>query len=196
VTTPLYGELEKNMPVRREFIAIKIPESVSEYLASLCDDSLSNTRWIAKENLHLTMRFLGNVEDEDEDGLRRVLRSVAVSSFTLEIGNIGTFPSKGAPKVIWVGLGTGHPLLFQLRQQIDDAVIGAGIECEMRDFIPHITIGRCATCSREAIKALSSNTKVKNGPVFSVQEFSLYESRRGPDKSRYIEIESYPLRRS
>ena len=182
------------MPVRREFIAIKIPESVGAYLASRYDPSLSNTRWIAKENLHLTMRFVGNVEDED--GLRRVLRSVAVSSFTLEIGNIGTFPSKGDPKVIWVGLGTGHPLLFQLRQQIDDAVIRAGIECEMRDFIPHITIGRCATCSREAIKALSSKTKVKNGPVFSVREFSLFESRRGPDKSRYIEIESYPLRRS
>lgn len=183
------------MASKREFIAVGIPESVRNYIASLFDHSVPRIRWVPKENLHLTMRFLGDISEEKEDQLCQQLRAVTVSSFTLETGRIGVFPTKGPPRVVWVGLGTGHPLLFQLRQQIDDAILRAGIDCEMRDFIPHITIGRCHTATTEAIKALASKYRNESGPVFYVRNFSLFESRPSPHGSRYLELESFPLKR-
>lgn len=182
------------MPSKREFIAIGIPESVRNYLAGLCDHSLASIRWIPKENLHLTMRFLGDIEDAQEEALCRHLRAVTVAPFTLEIGRLGVFPTKGPPKIIWIGLGTGHPLLFQLRQQIDDAVLRTGIHCEMRDFVPHITLGRCPSGNAAEVKTLTSRIKTDHGPIFSVPEFSLFESRRHPQGSRYLELESFPLK--
>jgi len=181
------------MPLKKEFIAIGLPESVGNYLASLRDPSLASIRWIPKENYHITMRFLDEIEDEQENELRRHLRAATVSPFTLKIGRFGVFPSKDAPKVVWIGLGTGHPLLFQLRQRIDDAVLRAGIHCEMRDFVPHITLGRCPTGNASEIKALISRSTTEHGPIFSVPKFSLFESRRVPQGSRYLEIESFPL---
>lgn len=185
----------KPISSKREFVGIGIPESVRNYLAGLCDRSLASIDWIPKENFHLTMRFLGDISEEPEEKLCRLLRAVTVSPFTLEIGSFGTFPSKGQPKVIWVGLGTGHPLLFQLRQKIDDTILRAGIDCEMRDFVPHITLGRCPSGNASEVKTLVTRTNLEHGPIFSVQHFSLFESRRHLRGSRYLELESFPLKR-
>ncbi len=181
------------MPTRRTFIAIDMPDSIKGYLTSLGDPSIAGVRWIPRMNFHLTMRFVGDIEAEPMEKLQHHLTEVKVSPFTLNIGKVGFFPTKGPPKVIWAGLGTGHPLLFQLRQQIDDAVLRAGINCEMRDFVPHITIGRCTTAHPQSLKTLVSTRDNAHGPVFRVNEFSLFESRLSPRGSQYLEIESFPL---
>lgn len=177
------------------FIAIGLPGPVKNYVTSLYDHSVAGIGWTPKEDLHLTMRFLGDIGDDEEERLLQVLGKARVSPFTLMVGGVGAFPRKGPPKVIWLGLDTGHPLLFQLRQRIDDAVLAAGIECEMRDFVPHITIGRCSVVSAQSIRTLFRSKTAMDGPLFSVCEFTLFESRRAPTGSCYLPVESFPLGR-
>ncbi|MDQ8201776.1 RNA 2',3'-cyclic phosphodiesterase [Pelagicoccus sp. SDUM812003] len=176
------------------FVAIDLPESVKAFLTQLRDDGLKGIRWVRPENQHLTMRFLGDIDEEAEKRLRAELSSVSVSRFTLPIGGFGTFPGKGDPKVLWIGVGSAHPLLFQLRQRIDDAVLKAGIDCEMRDFVPHVTLGRCSSVSRASLRDLKKRVESADSPVFAVKTFSLFESRPSPIGSRYEIVDAWDLR--
>jgi len=94
-----------------------------------------------------------------------------------------------------MGVGTGHPLLFQLRQRVDDAILASNHACEMRDFVPHVTLGRCQGLMRGSLRDFINRSRNdETGPVFSVSEFTLFQSLRAPDGSRYIPLENFPLR--
>ena len=170
------------MRSKRLFIAIDIPDSLARTLRDL-DPNLLGVRWLPPEQVHLTLSFLGDVPEDAEARLRENLNAIRFSAFFLPLVGIGAFPGKGRPNVIWIGLGQGHPHLFQLHKRVQDAALAAGLEPDLRPWHPHITLARCRDVSRESISPfLKTNVDLDAG-MFRVQSFALYSSELNPEGS-------------
>lgn len=121
------------------------------------------------------------------------LAGVRVESFVLPVEGVGAFPQKGTPRVLWVGVGSGHPRLHQLRKQIDDTLLNTGIEVELRTFHPHITMGRCDEHAASAVNGWVRTNREFAGPIFLVESFDLYASELCPGGAEYRLIKRFPL---
>ena len=108
------------------------------------------------------------------------LTSVRVEPFILPIEGIGTFPPNRPPRVLWIGVGSGHPRLFQLRQRLDDALLAAGLQLDVRTFHPHITLARCTENAAPAITHWMHVHRDVAPPPFRVEAFDLYASELRP----------------
>jgi 2'-5' RNA ligase len=180
------------MGPQRLFLALPLPETVRRLLHALTDRS-PLVRWTPEPQLHITLRFLGDVSDEETSPLLERLRTVSVRSFPLTVEGVGAFPPKGAPRVLWVGVGPGHPRLHQLRQRVDDAVLGAGVPMDVRTFHPHVTLGRCLDrATAEASRWLRTHQEFA-GPTFAVEAFELYASELHALGAIHTLIERFPL---
>jgi 2'-5' RNA ligase len=157
----------------RLFVSIDPPKSVRNILADL-DPQIRGVRWTARDQLHLTLGFFPDVREEMELSLREKLSAVEFRTFFLPIEGVGTFPPKGLVKIIWIGIGTGHPHLFQLHKRVQEAALAVGIEPELRPWHPHITLARCRDVPGGALgKFLKSNAQLDAG-MFRVEAFHLY----------------------
>src|SRR5436190_21720816 len=99
--------------MKRLFVSIELPESITSTLAAL-DPDLRGVRWLESAQMHLTLAFLGDLSAQIQETLSEKLQAISWKSFFLPLLGLGTFPGKGWPKIIWIGVGTGHPHLFQL----------------------------------------------------------------------------------
>ena len=140
------------------------------------DPHLPGLRWLTEEQVHLTLSFLGDVEAPSEDRLQETLREVRVPPFFLPVHGLGVFNVRGRPSVVWAGVGKGHPHLFALHQRIQDAVLYAGLEPDLKPFHPHITIGRAKGVSRQALQPFIRSHAEANFGMFKVTGFELYSS--------------------
>jgi RNA 2',3'-cyclic 3'-phosphodiesterase len=160
---------------KRLFVGIGVPASCKTELVSL-DPHLNGLRWLAAEQLHLTLSFLGDVEAAAEDRLHEALRQVRLPPFFLPLCGVGVFNVRGRPSVIWAGVGKGHPHLFALHRRIQDAVLHAGLEPDLKPFHPHVTIGRAKGISRQALQPFLRKHAEANFGMFEVTGFELYSS--------------------
>jgi len=126
--------------MKRLFLALALPTICQAELAAL-DPRIPGVRWLPAEQLHLTLSFLGSVDADREAALRDALGKVSVPPFFLPIRGLGTFGGKW-PTVLWAGVGKGHPHLFALHHHLQDAVLHARIEPDLKPFHPHITLAR------------------------------------------------------
>jgi 2'-5' RNA ligase len=163
------------LPSKRLFVGLELPASCKTTLLSL-DPHLTGLRWLTEEQLHLTLSFLGNVEAPLEDRLHEALREVRVPPFFLSLYGVGVFNVRGRPSVVWAGVGKGHPHLFALHQRIQDAVLHAGLEADLKPFHPHITIARAKGISRQALQPFLRRYAETNFGMFEVTSFELYSS--------------------
>jgi len=131
----------------RIFVAVRLPataaaavEQTQEGLRQRAHD----VKWVETENLHLTLRFFGEIDEDDLRSSIEVVQTVtrSVTPFTIELAGVGCFPPAGRPRVIWVGMRSGGERLVQLAGQLDVAFGEAGLGRERRPFRPHLTIGR------------------------------------------------------
>jgi RNA 2',3'-cyclic 3'-phosphodiesterase len=159
----------------RLFVSIGLPDPCRDALAALMTP-IEGVRWTRPEQLHLTLRFLGDILEEDAARMAAALQQVKVESFLLPLEGVGAFPPRGAPKILWVGLGNAHTRLFQLRQRVDDALLSAGWQGDMRSFEPHITVGRVIGATRKSVDAWLRDHKEFIGPPFRVSSFELMAS--------------------
>jgi RNA 2',3'-cyclic 3'-phosphodiesterase len=165
--------------LKRLFAAIDLPESTKEFLVDL-DPRIRGIRWTEAVHMHLTLGFFGDVPEEIDLALREKLSAIEFGAFFLPITGVGTFPSKGPPKIIWVGVGPGHPHLFQVHKRVQEAALAAGIEPELRPWHPHITIARCRDVASQSIrKFLQSNVDLDAGMI-RIEAFHLYSSKLTP----------------
>jgi 2'-5' RNA ligase len=116
---------------------------------------------------------------------------IEFGAFFLPIAGVGTFPAKGAPKIIWIGVGKAHPHLFQIHKRVQEAALAAGLEPELKPWHPHITIARCRDVSAQSLrKFLHSNAEFDAGMI-RVQDFHLYSSKltpAGPIHTRELSV--------
>ena len=167
------------MSTERLFVAIALPSVVHDALAALTTP-LPGVTWTQPEKLHLTLRFLGDVAAEKIDPVSARLATVQVEPFILPVAGLGTFPPKKPPCVIWCGIGRGHPRFYQLRQRLDDALLGAGLDFDVRTFAPHITLARCTEEAAEPVGHWLHRHREFEAPPFRISNFDLYASERQP----------------
>jgi RNA 2',3'-cyclic 3'-phosphodiesterase len=164
---------------KRLFVAIDLPESTKQFLVEL-DPNIRGVRWTDATEIHLTLAFFGDVPEDVDLALREKLSAIQFGAFFLPIAGAGTFPPKGPPKIIWIGVGRGHPHLFQVHKRVQEAALAAGIEPELRPWHPHITIARCRDVAPQSMrKFLQSNVDLDAGMI-RVEAFHLYSSKLTP----------------
>jgi len=164
---------------KRLFVAIDLPDATRQLLAGL-DPDIRGARWIDPAQMHLTLGFFNEVPDDIDLTLREKLSAIEFGAFFLPISGVGTFSAKGAPKIIWIGVGKAHPHLFQIYKRVQEAALAVGIEPELRPWHPHITIARCRDVSAQALrKFLQSNAEFDTGMI-RVDAFHLYSSNLTP----------------
>jgi len=178
------------MASKRLFVAIDLPESTRQLLSAL-DPDIRGVHWTDPAQMHLTLSFFGNVPDETNLALREKLGAIGFGAFFLPIAGVKMFSAKGAPKVIWIGLGKAHPHLFQIHKRVQEAALAVGIEPELRPWHPHVTIARCRDVSAQSLrKFLQTNAEFDAGMIH-VEAFHLYSSKltpAGPIHTRELNV--------
>ena len=180
------------MNTKRLFVAIDLPESLQKILADL-NPNIRGVRWTELGLMHLTLGFFGSVAEDVEAKFREQLGTIEFRAFFLPIIGLGAFPPKGAPKILWIGVGRGHPHLFQIHKRMQEAALAAGLEPELHPWHPHITLARCREVNASLVrKFLKTNADFEAGSI-RVTEFHLYSSKltpAGPVHSREMTIQS------
>lgn len=173
----------------RTFIAVPLSKSVKDELQQL-QVRTDSVRWQSPEQMHITLKFLGEITAEEVTGLKQGLAGISVASFELKLQELGMFPQKGNPKVIWIGVAPDHKIT-QLHQAVEARCSALGFETDKRPFLPHITLGRVQKeWPRNRIKNLLEEPK----PVsFSVTSFGIYKSELNADGAVHTLIKKYPL---
>jgi 2'-5' RNA ligase len=175
---------------KRLFVAIDLPESTRQLLAAL-DPHIHGVRWTDPKQMHLTLGFYGDVPDNIDLALRERLAAIEFGAFFLPIVGVGTFSAKGAPKIIWIGVGKAHPHLFQIHKRVQEAALAARLEPELRPWHPHITIARCQDVSAQSLrKFLQANADLDAG-MTHVEAFHLYSIKltpAGPIHTREVSV--------
>lgn len=178
--------------LHRLFVAIELPDYIKQALVKL-KERISGTRWVEPRNMHLTVRFMGNVEVALEEPILQKLSAIEIKSFFLPVEGVGVFPRKGRPKVIWAGLGNAHPHLFQLKKQVDDALYAIGIEPETQAYHPHLTLARCSGTSIGAALHYQKRHKDFQTAPFKVQAFVLFQSKLTSGGPIHDAIREFPM---
>ena len=167
------------MSAKRLFVSIDPPAVIRKTLGAL-DPRIHGVRWTAVDQIHLTLGFFAEVSKDVDLALREKLEAIEFRAFFLPIEGIGTFPPKGMVKIIWIGVGKGHPHLFQLHQRVQDAALAVGLEADLRPWHPHITLARCHNAHGGVLrKFLKLNSDFDAG-MFRVEAFHLYCSELTP----------------
>jgi RNA 2',3'-cyclic 3'-phosphodiesterase len=167
------------MPTERMFIALTLPLPVRDTVAALAEP-VTGLTWTRPGQLHLTLRFVGEVSGEQREPMVARLATVRVEPFVIPVEGVGTFPPNRPPRVVFVGVGSGHPRLFQLRQRIDDAILASGLPLDVRTFHPHVTIARCSENLSPAVHRWLHLHRHFEAPPFRVEAFDLYSSELRP----------------
>jgi len=183
------------MTTQRLFVGLSLPLPVRDDLTMLMR-RLEGVRWIPSENLHLTLRFLGETDETRRRQIETTLERVRVEPFVLPVEGVGIFPPRGPAKILWAGLGNAHTRLFQLRKQVDEALLSIDPTLDIRHFSPHITIGRLTEQHdpKALAKYLHHHAKFE-APPFRVSEFQLFASDGGRSGAppRYAVLRSFAL---
>jgi RNA 2',3'-cyclic 3'-phosphodiesterase len=170
--------------MKRLFVSIEPPLSVTQRLAEL-DPHLRGVRWLGPEQMHLTLSFLGNVAEDVQEKLEKNLSAIEWKAFFLPLSGLGVFPGKGRPNVIWIGVGSGHPHLFQLHKRVQEAALAAGLEPDLRSFHPHVTLARCRDVSAESVRPFLKAHASFDAGMIHVESFCLNSSKPTPVGSVY-----------
>jgi len=180
----------------RIFVCIELPDYVREAVSRLQKlyrnaDGLS---WTAREKLHITLVFLGEMESGPQEELARRLREIQVQPFYLGLEGVGVFPRKGRPQVLWAGLQKADPRLFQLHGKVEQVAMGLGHEPERRRYSPHVTIARCQSRAEGAVNQILREEADFGTAPFQVQNFALYSSQLSSEGAIYTKLLEVPLR--
>lgn len=176
--------------MHRLFVAIDPPEAIKDQLIDLMG-GVAGARWQSDEQLHLTLRFIGEVDRHQANDIAAALASLHFPRFELQLAGAGTFDRRGQVNALWAGVAP-HDTLTALHRKVDQAVIRAGVPPEPRAYHPHITLARV---NRETgpLDGFVSRHGGLASPRFAVEDFCLYESRLGTGGSVYTIVERYPL---
>jgi 2'-5' RNA ligase len=180
----------------RTFIAIEISEGMREALGQAQSHlryAGADVKWVETGNIHLTLKFLGEVHEEKVEKIKSILDSIArdMKPFALTLNGIGAFPKIAYPRVIWVGLYKGAAESKVLAERIDDALSKIGFQKEARPFASHLTIGRVRSSKnlpalKEKIQSLDSQLSTHNSQLTT--HIILFKSTLTPNGPIYTKL--------
>jgi 2'-5' RNA ligase len=179
--------------MHRLFVAIRPPPPVRARLLGLMG-GVAGARWLADDQLHLTLRFIGEVDRHQARDADAALSSVHHPAFSIALDGLGAFDRRGEPVTLWAGLAPQEPLR-SLHRKVDQALLRIGVEPDRRAYMPHITIARLPR-GAGPVQGLVEQSGGATSPPFAVDRFCLYESRLTPDGPIYEMVERYPLGRT
>jgi 2'-5' RNA ligase len=186
----------------RLFVALEIPTAVRDNLAAqikelrdlpaaLADRRL---RWVRTENLHVTLKFIGEVRATKLDGIRSALTPMVLHApVDLHFRGLGFFPDEKHPRVLWAGLNASGNLPV-LARDIDRALAAQGIARDERAFTPHLTLARFESrgLHEKLLTAIRKNSEREFG-AFQAREFHLIQSKLKPSGAEYTSLAAFPL---
>ncbi len=175
----------------RLFVAIDLPEAHKTRLAALRDDALK-ARWTAPGQFHLTLRFLGEMDEESLPGLEAALTQVREPAFSLQGRGLGVFPSLRRPGVLFAAIDPA-PTLETLQARVEAAVRALGVEAEQKPFHPHVTLARLKGESFRKVRAFLQAHRAFVLDPFDVAQFHLYASILRPEGSLHRRLRSFTL---
>ena len=186
----------------RLFVALEIPAAVRENLAAQVKElrdlsALSGDkrpRWVRQENLHVTLKFIGEVSATKLDGIRDALSKIRSDApIDLHFRGLGFFPDEKYPRMLWVGLNASANLPA-LARDIDRALETQGIALDKRAFTPHLTLGRFEPPGlHEKLRAAIQKKSEREFGLFQTSEFHLIESKLKPTGAEYTSLAAFPF---
>ncbi len=187
----------------RAFIAIELPQKIRDFLGRIqeqLETSGADVKWVKPENIHLTLKFLGEIDDKKMSGVSEILDAVAKDkdSFQIRISSLGAFPSTNSPRVIWVGISRGDAETKAIAKELEEKIAQIGIPKEDRPFSSHITIGRTrSTLRREklvrGLQDLQDNAE-KEDLTFNATKITLFKSTLTPKGPVYEVLHNASLK--
>jgi 2'-5' RNA ligase len=174
----------------RLFTGLEIPSPIRQHLA-LIRGPLAGTRWIAAENMHITLRFAGDIDGRTAEEFADLLANIRVKPFSITIKGVGAFGGR-EPRVLWAGVEAGSQLDVLYRAN-ERAARAAGIEPDGRDFKPHVTLARMRGARQHAVaRFLEENGDLRIEP-FLATRFVLLSARPGSGGPPYGVEEVFPF---
>ena len=175
----------------RAFLASPLPRQLQESIRVIQSElqaSIAEARWTRPENLHLTLHFFGEIEQETLEKLKVSVLSVkgCQRPFQVEVKGLGAFPDPYRPRVIWLGLEP-RDQIEQLHRATEQCLCQAGLTTDSRPYSPHLTIGRLLGGKLDLTKLFSSMQKKTIEPL-TVDRLILYESRLRPEGAQHIPL--------
>ncbi|RKX24840.1 MAG: RNA 2',3'-cyclic phosphodiesterase [Candidatus Zixiibacteriota bacterium] len=175
----------------RLFVAIDLPDLVTRRLIDICY-GLPGAKWVDETRLHITLKFIGEVDGAVFQDAQEALATVQVKGFDLTLKGIGFFPLRRTPETLWVGVEKSD-LLSRLRNRVESALKQVGLPSEGRKFTPHVALARLKGTPPERVaRFLAEHSLLKLGP-FPVTEFCLYSSFLSSERALHQVEASYNL---
>lgn len=178
----------------RLFVALIPPAPVRTELAALAAP-LPGVRWTPVDNLHLTLRFIGETDKVKQERFAQALAGLRVEPFILPVGDVGLFPTRGPAKVLWAGVGHGHTRLYQLRKQVDEALLTVEPGLAVPGFHPHFTVGRIGeNYDAKTLANFLARNAAFEAPPFRVADVHLMASELTAGRPPVYRVErTFPL---
>jgi 2'-5' RNA ligase len=183
----------------RAFIAIEISEEIRNSLGRIQGRlryAGADVKWVDEKNIHLTLKFLGEISEEKRKKVESAIDAVAgrTKPFGISVKDTGAFPKMEYPRVIWAGLDNGADEARALAEDIDGELSGIGFQKETRPFAAHLTIGRVRSPKnlRQLAEKLAGCQKAEAGSQ-TVGSIALFQSTLTPSGSIYTKLHSSPL---
>ena len=176
--------------MHRLFVAIRPPERIRALLLAAMG-GISGARWQSDEQIHLTLRFIGEVDRHRAGDVHAALGAVHQPPFDLALNGIGAFERRGVAETLWAGV-TPHAPLRALHKKVDAALARVGIAPDERAYLPHITIARLKRGAGPVGNLLESAGGL-GSPPFTADHFALFESDLTAEAAIYSMVERYPL---
>jgi len=192
-----------NISLMRTFIAIELPQQIKTDLAKLQEQlkqSNADVKWVKPANIHLTLKFLGEIDEQQLNKIKQVIEENAAekNTFKIRISSLGAFPHISSPRVIWVGLDSGDKETKEIAAALEEKIEKIGIPKEGRVFSSHITIGRVRSPKNKEslvklLNKLAGNLTAEN-LEFSVNKITLFKSNLSPKGPTYEVLHQANLR--
>lgn len=178
------------MSTHRLFVALRPPRPVRDLLRTAMH-GLSAARWQDDDQLHLTLRFVGEVDRHRGEDIAAALGGLHAAAIIARIAGVGMFERKGWPDTVWAGVEPAAALAG-LHRKVDQLLGRVGIDAETRAFVPHITLARLNRSAAPVAPFLAQHGDLASAP-FVFDHVILYESEMGHGGSRYHPVARYPL---
>lgn len=175
----------------RLFVGLALPEAVRDRLAPL-GRGIPGARRVDPENMHLTLRFIGNVDDRMAADIDDALVRVRAPAFDMAIEGLGLFHKGRQPTMLWAGVAR-NPALEHLQGRVESATRRAGVPPETRRFTPHVTVARLRDASRPRLAEMLAHHNLLRLPPFRVDHFVLFSSFLSHNGATYRAEAQYPL---